>query len=156
MSSTPRPDIKIAKRQRSPSQDEMEKAQLQRFASAVRDDEHWQAILRSADTDEQRAELNRVVGPLLPFRRASPCTTPDCDSGKTGTWQPVLMVSSPTAITEPSYVPIELRLCEKCKEDAQLSHFLTDGIWSQILGAWDDPTRPPVRRLTVLQWDRVH
>lgn len=153
---TPRRDFKIKKAPKTASERELHRQQVQQLASRVRDEEHWQSILASAANDEQREELERVVGSMLTFRRAAVCTTPDCDSGLPGTWQPVLEVRSPLAVDEPSWVPIELKLCEKCKEDAQLANFLTDGIWSQILSAWDDPATPPVMRLTSLTWEQVH
>ncbi len=154
--SVPRRDITIQKRPKTPSEAELHRQQVQALAAQVVDEAHWRTILESAETDEQRQELERVVGPMLTFRRAAPCATPGCESGEQGLWQPVLVVSSPAAVTEPCYVPIELRLCGPCKADAQLSNFLTDGIWSQVLSAWPEPALPPVRRLTTLSWDRMH
>lgn len=139
----------------TPAQRELERQALQQMASRVLSEAHWQTILTSAD-GPQREELERVVGPLLAFRRAAVCTTPDCGSGEAGIWQPVLQVRSPLDVGEFAWVPIELRLCPSCKEEAQLDDFLTDAIWGQIMGAWADSTIPPVRRLTTLAWDRIH
>lgn len=135
---------------------ELERQAVARLASNVVDEVHWQQVLASAETDEQRAELERVVGPMLAFRRAAPCTTPSCTSGKVGMWTPTLLVASPQQPDVPVHVSIELRLCEDCKRDATLDDFLTDHIWLQVMGAWPRGDFPPVRRLTMLQWDRVH
>lgn len=135
---------------------ELERQAVARLASNVVNEAHWQQVLASAETDEQRAELERVVGPMLPFRRAAACTTPGCVSGKHGIWQPVLVVLAPQALDAPVHVPIELRLCDACKAEATLDDFLTDGIWLQVLSVWPGTDWPPVRRLTTLQWDRVH
>lgn len=139
-----------------PNEEEHQRQTLQRLANAVRDEQHWQDILAAAETPESRDELERLVGPKLRFRRACPCTTPECESGDPGLWQPVLEVRSPMTPNAPAWVPIELRLCEGCKSDAEVQHFLTDAIWRQILHQWavDDP--PPVKRLTTLKFDRVH
>jgi hypothetical protein len=135
----------------------LERRQVQRLANMVTDETHWQHILASAHTEEQREELERVVAPLLVFRRAAVCTTPECVSGQPGVYQPVLEVRSPLAAEDVAYVPIErLRLCEQCKAEAKVQHFLTDDIWQQIMGAWTESTIPPVRRLTTLAFDRVH
>jgi hypothetical protein len=135
----------------------LQRQQLQRLASQVRDEDHWRDILASATTPEQRDELERVVAPLLPFRRASACTTPDCDSGTPGMWQPVLKIASPIDPAAGAWVPIELRLCDACKAEATLDDFLTDGIWAQIMAALEDETvPPPTRARTSLTWDRIH
>lgn len=147
--------MQIQKRQTAGAR-ALERQAVQRMAARVQDETHWGQILASAETDAVRAELERVVGPLLAFRRAAPCTTPDCDSGKHGQWQPVLVVANPLEADTPSWVPIELRLCDDCKKDARLKDFLTDGIWAQVLKAWSADTLPPVRRLTRLQFDRIH
>ena len=149
-------NIRIAKSAGSPSQRELERQAVQSLANRVSDEAHWQQILSTTQTQEQREELERVVGPMLSFRRSAPCTTPECESGEHGVWQPVLVVASPLAPDEPSWVPIELKLCTSCKESASVEHFLTDDIWAQVLSAWPDPTLPPVRRLVTLQFDRVH
>lgn len=156
MSTVKRRDIRIQKVPKTASERELHRQQVQQLASRVSSEEHWTAILASAGTDDQREELERVVGPMLTFRRAAACTTPDCDSGDPGVWTPVLEVRSPFAQNDPSWVPIELRLCESCKADAQLASFLTEGIWSQVLANWDDPAMPPVQRLTSLTWERSH
>lgn len=133
----------------------LEREAVQGLASKVRDEEHWQHILASAE-GTQREELERVVGPMLPFRRAAPCTTPECESGHMGMWRPVLVVSSPLAPEDLFYVPIDLNLCSICKVEAQVEDFLVDTIWSQILAAWQGEQYPPVRRRTTLMFDRIH
>lgn len=140
----------------TPKQRKLERKHLQRMASKVQSEAHWQQILGSATSAESRAELERVVGPMLSFRRAAPCTTPDCESGKPGVWQPVLVVKSPIDPDTPAWVPIELHLCHDCKQEADLSHFLTDGVWQQVLEKWDSELPPPIKRLTTLQFDRIH
>lgn len=152
----PRGELQIVKKATVPAEAALQREALQRLANSVQDDAHWQQVLDSATSPESRAELERVVGPLLPFRRAAVCTTPDCASGLTGVWQPVLVVASPLSPTAPSWVPIELRLCERCKAEATLGDFLTDGIWAQVLAQWDPHADPPVRRLTTLTFDRIH
>lgn len=134
-----------------------QRSQLHEMAAKVQDEAHWQSILKTAETDEQREELERVVGPLLHWRKPSTaCTTPECSSDL-GVWQPVLVVASPLDPEVTSWVPIELRLCEACKADAVLADFMTDHIWRQVLDAWPhNSVPPPVRRLTTLQWDRIH
>lgn len=148
-------DLRIVKKPVVETEAELERQAVQRLANAVQDEAHWAQVLDSAETPEQRAELERVVAPMLRFRRAAVCTTPDCASGEPGIWQPVLVVASPLEAGQ-SWVPIELRLCETCKADARVSDFLTDGIWEQILAQWDALAPPPVRRLTSLTFDRVH
>lgn len=145
----------VKKAPASDSAKELERQAVQRLISNVQDEAHWQQILASAGTDAQREELERVCGRMLPFRRAAPCTTPGCDSGEAGIWQPSLVVACPRTPTDPSWVPIELRLCDACKQDATVRDFLTPDIWSQILTAWDGP-EPPVQRLTTLAFDRIH
>lgn len=146
--------MRIVRQRPSPSELELQRKQVAALVAAVESEAHWQQILNSA-TPESREELERVVGPMLPFRRAAPCTTPGCDSGQHGVWQPVLVVGSPVSL-EPSWVPVELRLCDQCKADAAVGDFLTDSIWDQILVNWPEPDAPPVRRLVSLQFDRVH
>lgn len=135
---------------------DLERAALQRLANAVVDEAHWQDVLGSAYDAETRAELERVVGPMLKFRRGAVCTTPDCGSGEHGIWQPVLVCRSATAPEQDSaWVPIELRLCDTCKASATLEDFLTEDIWRQTLSQWTAEW-PPTRHLTTLSWDRVH
>ncbi len=148
-------DLRIVKKPTVPTEAELQRQAVQRLANSVESEAHWAQILKTAESPESRAELERVVGPMLPFRRAAVCTTPDCASGLPGLWQPVLVVRSPLA-PDPAWVPIELHLCETCKNEATLEDFLTAGIWAQILDQFDATTPPPIRRLTTLSWDRVH
>ena len=134
---------------------ELQRRSLQKIASAIESEEQWREVLAKA-TPEQAEELERVVGPLLPFRCAGVCTTPDCTSGKVGAYQPVLVVSNPQRPEEDFHVPIELTLCEDCMKDAALEDFLTDALWSQVILAWPHGEWPPVRRRTKLRFDRVH
>lgn len=135
----------------TPTEAELQRHAVARLVANVRDEQHWQQILASAG-EAERAELERVVAPMLPWRTAAKCTTPDCASGKPGIWQPCLEVRGPDML---SYVPIELHLCDDCKAEAQLADFLTDTIWTQVMLAWTNGS-PPLRRLTTLAWDRVH
>lgn len=137
----------------APTDLELQKAALQRLADAVQDEAHWQQILDQA-APEQREELERVVGPLLKFKRTKACTTPDCTSGKHGTWQPVLEVA--TLDGESAWVPIELHLCDDCKEGATTQDFMTDGIWAQIMLTWPEGRFPPMKTRTMLRWSREH
>jgi hypothetical protein len=147
-------DLKIAKKA-APTEQELQKRALQQWANRVESEAHWAQILRDAPSSESRAELERVVGPLLTFRRTFLCTTPDCDSGQPGIWQPTLVIRPPGVDTQ-AWVPIELLLCETCKLDASLKDFLTESIWAQVLDQFTDPTTPPpVKRLTTLEWSRV-
>lgn len=150
-----KPNAKIV-RKPDPTEADLQRQAVLRLAAQVKSEAHWEHILSSAETEAQREELERVVGPLLPFRRAAPCTTPDCETGKPGLWQPVLVVCSPIAPEDAAHVPIELHLCDECKATASVEDFLVDSIWSQIVAAWDDPTIPPVRQRTMLQWSRTH
>lgn len=147
-------DLRIVKKPTAPTEADLERQAVQRLANSVESEAHWAQILKTAGETE-RTELERVVGPMLAFRRAAVCTTPDCDSGQPGMWQPVLIIQAPQ-VPEKAWVPIELKLCETCKNEAQLSDFLTDGIWRQVLDQCAATTIPPVRRLTSLSWDRVH
>jgi hypothetical protein len=149
-------DLRIVPKPAHPKEPDLQRQAVQRLASSVRDETHWAQILESAETEDQRTELERVVGPLLPFRRAAPCTTPECPSGQQGVWQPMLVVVSPLDSTNLSWVPIELRLCDTCKAEATMRDFLTDGIWDQVLAQWEATIPPPVRRLTTLSWNRIH
>lgn len=148
-------DLKIVKKATVPSEADLQRRQVQQFAERVESEAHWAQILKSAPSAESRAELERVVGPLLRFRRPFLCTTPDCDSGQPGLWQPSLVIRPPGVDTQ-AWVPIELFLCETCKNEATLKDFLTDGIWEQIIEQLADQTLPPVRRFTTLQWDRIN
>jgi hypothetical protein len=141
----------------SAAQRALERQQLEKFAARVVDEQHWEDVLASCPTPETRAELERVIGPMLAFRRAAPCTTPECTSGDIGLFQPVLEVRNPITPDDVAWVPIErLRLCQTCYAQARVQDFLTDDIWQQILLAWDPSAFPPVRRLTTLTFDRVH
>lgn len=137
------------------SQQDLERQAMHKLVANVVDEAHWQTILATAETEEQRQELERVCGPMLKFRRGAPCTTPGCDSGELAIWQPVLVVAMPQEPDNPSWVPLDLRLCEACKKEAEVEDFLKPSIWSQILAAWEGP-QPPVKRLTTLSFDRVH
>lgn len=147
-------DLRIVKKATQPTEADLERQAVQRLANSVESEAHWAQILKTADPDS-RVELERVVGPMLAFRRAAVCTTPDCDSGQPGLWQPVLVIRAPQ-VPEEAWVPIELKLCDSCKNEAQLSDFLTDSIWRQVLDQCAATTIPPVRRLTTLTFDRVH
>jgi hypothetical protein len=135
---------------------DLERRQLQAYAAAVRDEQHWQDILASAPSEETRHELERIIGPMLAFRRAAACTTPGCESGKVGTWQPVLELRNPFSPDPIAWVPIELHLCDECKAEATVKDFLTPDVWSQILAQWDNDYGPPVHHRTTLIFDRVH
>lgn len=145
--------MKIELKRDAPSDRELQRHALQKLASAVQDEDHWQQILQAA-TEEQREELERVVGPLLKFRRVAACTTSTCSSGKPGLWQPALEVLSPDGSV--SWVPIDLHLCDDCKQEATVEDFCTDAIWSQVLLSWPSDTLPPLRNRTQLRFDRVH
>lgn len=128
--------------------------QLQAFADAVEDEAHWQRLLGTATTDEAREELERVVAPMLRFRKAR-CHTPACDSGQLPIWQPVLVVRKRPE-DPPMWAPIEVRYCDRCKDDMTVRDLLTGDIWSQIVRqcvAAGDPV--PVRLLTGLLFDRL-
>ncbi len=147
-------DFKIVKKPAAPTEQDLQRQAVQRLANAVESEAHWAQVLRDAPSPESRAELERVVGPMLRFRRQFLCTTPDCDSGKPGIWQPSLVIRAPH-VAEPAWVPIELFLCETCKNEATLKDFLTDSIWEQVLEQMSVEAVPPVRRLTTLQFDRI-
>lgn len=129
---------------------------LQAFADLVADEAHWKEILAKAETDASRAELERLVGPLLPFRKAWRCHRPDCDSGQPALWQPVFVLQHMDG--ETSWAPLDIRLCEPCKGEATVEDLLTDAIWVQILAGCADAglTSKPMRGGTVLQFQRVH
>lgn len=148
-------DFKIVKKPTVETEADLQRQAVQRLANSVQSEAHWAQILKSAPSEESRAELERVVAPRLPFRRTNLCTTPDCASGQPGDYQPVLVIRAP-GVPEEAWVPIELRLCETCKNEAQLADFLTDSIWAQVLEQLAPTTIPPVRRLTSLTWDRIH
>lgn len=137
----------------SPTDEQLAKQQLQRMADAVQNEAHWHEILKTASQAE-REELERVVGPLLKFRRTLVCDTPDCTSQKEAKWQPSLRVVNPDGAE--SYVPIERKYCDECKKSASMGDFLTSDIWTQILVNWPKDWQPPVRRHTTLTWDKKH
>lgn len=153
--------MKIVRRKEK-TEEELERAALARMASQVQDEAHWRQILSNADTDAQREELERVIGPMLTFRRALPCNNPDCDSTLPAIWQPVLVVSNPVTPEDQSWVPIELRYCDRCKRDAAVEDFVTDGIWEQVMAHWPTGSKeepgplPPTRSRSTLAWDQVH
>ncbi len=93
---------------------------------------------------------------MLPFRRAAVCTTPGCDSGKPGLWQPVLEVRNPFDADPAAWVSIELHLCDDCKGEARVEDFTVPSIWGQVMTSWDPEMGPPVRHRTTLTFDRIH
>ena len=148
--------LKIAKRPKELDESEVERKHLQRLASQVPSEEVWAEVLASATSDEVRAMLVEKVAPMLSFRRAAVCTTPGCESGQQGTWTPVLACANTVDPSGLSYVSIQLKMCDSCKDEASLADFLTDDIWAQILAAWDYDDIPPSRDMTTLQWERAH
>lgn len=148
--------LKIAKRPRELDESEVERKHLQRLASQVPSEEVWAEVLANATSDDVRAMLVEKVAPMLSFRRAAVCTTPGCESGEQGTWTPALACTNIVDQSTLSYVSIQLKLCDTCKDDASLADFLTDDIWAQILAAWDPDDIPPSRDMTTLQWERAH
>ena len=133
---------------------EVEGAELVNYANQVTSEAQWQAILNNADSDETRDELNRVIGPLLPFRRAAPCRTPGCFGQ--AIYEPCFEVRAST-VNEPIYAPLEVRFCEACKKEATVEALLPDSVWEQILAQCAEAGEPrPVRWLTVLNWNRIH
>jgi hypothetical protein len=133
---------------------EEEREQLQAFADQVESEEHWTRLKASAETDDARAELERVVGPMLRFRQAR-CHTPLCDSGLPPLYQPVLVVRK-RPDDPPIWAPIEIRVCAHCKDEMGVVDVLTDDIWGQITRQCIAGGEPiPVRLLTALSFDRV-
>jgi hypothetical protein len=133
---------------------EWERERLQQFADQVDSEAHWQRLLKTATTDAHRAELERIIGPLLRFRQ-SRCTSPGCESGLPAIYQPVLVLRKRPE-DDPMWAPIELRLCEVCKAQMSARDLLVDDIWTQIIKqcvANGDPV--PVRLLSQLTFDRV-
>lgn len=137
----------------APSDRELQREALQALANGVQDEAHWDEILSQA-TPEQREELERVVAPLLKFRRAAVCTTPNCTSGQPGMWEPTLEMLSPDGTV--SWAPLSLRLCDRCKAAASVEAFCTDAIWRQVLLSWQPDVLPPLRHRTQLRFDRSH
>jgi hypothetical protein len=133
---------------------EVEGAELVNYANQITSEEQWQELLGKADSDETREELNRVIGPLLPFRRAAPCHTPGCFG--VAIWEPSFELHSRNQ-TDPIWAPLEVRYCEACKKEATLDALLPDSVWSQILEQMSEAGEErPVRWLTKLNWNRVH
>lgn len=131
----------------------IERANLQAFADQVEDEAHWQQLLASADED-RRADLERLVGPLLAFRRPR-CAAPSCDSGLPPVYRPVLVVRKRLEDT-PLYAPIEIGLCKTCKAQMRVGDAITDDIWTQIIRQCVACGYPvPDRALTALTFDRV-
>jgi hypothetical protein len=136
----------------TPRAEELE--QLREFASKVEDEAHWSRLLASAESDESRAELERVLGPLLPFRKPR-CHSPSCESGLPPIWQPVLVVRK-RPDDAPIWAPIEVRFCETCKKEMGVRDLMTDDIWRQITFQCLSSGEPiPVRLLTQLTFDRI-
>lgn len=134
--------------------DDAEREQLQAFANQVEDEAHWQRLLATAATDENRVELERVIGPLLKFRQAR-CHAPSCESGELPIWQPVLIVRK-RASDSPSWAPIEIRVCGSCKDKMTVRDVLSDDIWSQIVSKSVAAGEPvPARILSSLTFYRV-
>jgi hypothetical protein len=126
---------------------------LREMAARITDEASWQAILASAQDDETRAELERVVGPLLAFRHPH-CHTPLCESGLPPIYQPTLVVRH-QAWGDPIYAPIEIRVCEDCKASMRVGDLMTSAIWGQICAKCDEAGEPtPTRILTQLTFDR--
>ncbi len=126
---------------------------LREMAALVRDEAHWSEILTSAETTEARDELERAVGPLLSFRNTR-CHAPLCESGLSPIFQPVLVVRH-QAWGDPIYVPIEIRLCEECKDEMRVGDALANGMWEQVVAKCDEAGEPtPTRILTQLTFDR--
>lgn len=129
-----------------------ERARLRDFADRVTDEAHWQAILDSAETPESRAELDRVVGPLLPFRR---CANKECESGDAGIWVPVLLfrcyLDGPT-----TRMTVQRKVCTVCREAITLDDILTDEVWARAIAAYLEADAAwPDRSLTTITFDPV-
>lgn len=137
----------------SPPAEDLE--QLREFASQVEGEDHWSRLLASAETEESRAELERVVGPLLPFRKPR-CHAPTCESGLPPVWTPVLLVRKRPE-DGPIFAPIEIRLCDECKRTMKVRDAITDDIWTQIIRQTVAAGEPvPVRALSQLMFERAH
>jgi hypothetical protein len=148
--------FKITKKRKEPAVELHGELDVVRsYAAQVTSEDHWKQILASAPSDQVRAELERTVGPLLSFRRAAPCHTPECDSMLPAEYQPVL-ICYVTMGDAPLWAPLELRYCAKCKDDIRVGDVLTDGVWEQILKQCLEAGDNPRRFLTQLSWDRVH
>jgi hypothetical protein len=128
--------------------------QLRDFAAKVDDEDHWQRLLASAETDESRAELERVVGPLLPFRKPR-CHAPTCESELPPLYQPVLIVRKRPE-DGPIFAPIEIRICANCKAEMTVRDVLSEDIWRQVVNQCLGAGEPiPSRLLTELMFDRI-
>lgn len=131
----------------------VQREELRAYAAQIQDEAQWSHILSQA-TPESRQELERVLGPLLRFRRHA-CASPGCE-GKPE-YQPVLTVRA-SRFHDPIWAPLELRYCSACKDAIfGASALLTDDIWSQIVAQCEAAGEyPPAKYLTVLSWDREH
>lgn len=126
---------------------------LRGMAAQVRDEAHWQEILANAQDVATAAELERAVGPLLPFRNVR-CHSPLCESGLPPVYQPVLVVRH-QSWGDPIYAPVEIRICEECKASMLVGDVLADGIWEQVCAKCEAAGEPtPTRLLTQLTFDR--
>jgi hypothetical protein len=142
--------LRLVRSNRVPPEDV---AQLQAFADQVEDEAHWQRLLATAQTDDSRAELETVVGPMLKFRQPR-CHTPECDSGEPPLFQPVLIVRKRPQ--DQIWAPLEFRVCDTCRAKITVGDLLTVDIWQQIVQQCLAAGEPiPVREMTSLMFDRV-
>lgn len=133
---------------------DFERAKLQRLADAVRDEEHWQQILDFDTRPEVQEELERLVGPMLRFRR---CDNVNCETKGRGIWRPVLLVRGwPEGPTD--RIEVLRKVCTDCREETDLSDLLTDEVWERAIDGFKRVGREwlPRRTLTTLTWDAVN
>jgi hypothetical protein len=131
--------------------EDFERQKLERFAELVTDEAHWQRILADA-SDASREELERVVGPMLSFRK---CLNKECTSGEPAIWLPVLLLRAyPGGPT--SRQMILGRVCTPCKDLITVEDVLTDDVWIRTVTSYTEAGKPwPYRPITTLTFEGV-
>lgn len=131
---------------------ERERDRLKDLASRVKDEAHWDFILKACPTESDRESLEREVAPFLPWRT---CANKECESGETPTWLPVLELRE-TADDSPARAQLLLRVCGPCRAIITLADVLTPDTWARIVAGYEESGAPqPDPSLTTLTFDQV-
>jgi len=141
-----------ARRREELSPEERELEELKAYARAVRDEAHWQSILASTDKPEVREELERVVGPLLRFRRG--CAYLGCTSTEPARYEVFLSLEAENG--DKSLSDVHISVCHPCRGKLTVEDVVTDEIWSEVVQqAIRQGVYVPDRKKTELRFDAL-
>lgn len=129
-----------------------ERKRLQDYAALVKDEAHWQLILKSCPTQEDRDSLEREMAPMLAFRR---CGNRDCESQAPPLWVPTLLLRV-TPDGPVSRAQVLMTVCSPCRERIRVDDVLTLDLWTRICDGYTAQGAPlPEQALTTLTFDAV-